>query len=76
MALRFIKDQRIEFIQFEHTHRALDRRILLRDFYEFFKNNGYEIGFIRKDGLKPITKFYPQFNDWTLGPNFYAKPAN
>ena len=71
-----LKDKGIEFIQFEYTHRALDRRILLRDFFEFFKKYGYEIGFIRKDGLKPITKFYPQYNDWTLGPNFYAKPAN
>ena len=45
------------------------------DLANSFRNN-YEIGFIRKDGLKPIIKFYPQFNDWTLGPNFYAKPAN
>tara|TARA_A100001035_G_scaffold271670_1_gene260080 strand:+ start:259 stop:1080 length:822 start_codon:yes stop_codon:yes gene_type:complete len=71
-----LTDKKIEFIQFEYTHRALDRRILLRDFFDFFKKYGYEIGFIRKDGLKPITKFYPQYNDWTLGPNFYAKPAN
>ena len=71
-----LREKKIEFVQFEYTHRALDRRILLRDFYEFFKKYGYEIGFIRKDGLKPITKFYPQYNDWKLGPNFYAKPTN
>tara|TARA_Y100000739_G_C20610078_1_gene468034 strand:+ start:1112 stop:1933 length:822 start_codon:yes stop_codon:yes gene_type:complete len=71
-----LSNKSIRFIQFEYTHRALDRRILLRDFYDFFKKYGYQIGFIRKDGLKPITKFYPQYNNWKLGPNFYAQPID
>ena len=74
--IELLKYKNIGFIQFEYTHRALDRRILLRDFFEFFEKYDYEIGFIRRDGLIPITKFYPQYNDWTLGPNFYAKPVN
>ena len=64
----------IKFLQFEYTFRALDRRILLRDIFEFFESLDYEIGFIRKDGLFSIKTFDPRFNDWTLGPNFYAKP--
>ncbi len=68
------KEKRINFVQFEYTFRALDRRILLRDFFEFFSNFDYEMGFIRKSGIKPIEKFDSRMNDWTLGPNFYAKP--
>ena len=66
----------IKFLQFEYTFRALDRRILLRDIFEFFEAKDYEMGFIRKNGLFPIKKFNTRFNDWNLGPNFYAKPKN
>ncbi len=65
--------KKINFVQFEYTFRALDRRILLRDFYEFFSGFDYEMGFIRKSGILPINKFDARMNDWTLGPNFYAK---
>ena len=68
------EEKRINFVQFEYTFRALDRRILLRDFFEFFSDFDYEMGFIRKSGIKPIEKFDSRMNDWTLGPNFYAKP--
>ncbi len=64
----------IKFLQFEYTFRALDRRILLKDIFEFFQSLEYEIGFIRKDGLFSIKTFEPRYNDWTLGPNFYARP--
>ncbi len=66
--------KKINFVQFEYTFRALDRRILLRDFYDFFSKYDYEMGFIRKNGTIPIKKFDSRMNDWTLGPNFYAKP--
>ena len=66
--------KKINFVQFEYTFRALDRRILLRDFFDFFSGYDYEMGFIRKNGIKPIKKFDSRMNDWTLGPNFYAKP--
>ncbi len=66
----------IKFLQFEYTFRALDRRILFRDIFEFFQSLEYEVGFIRKDGLISIKTFVPRFNDWTLGPNFYARPNN
>ena len=67
-------EKRINFVQFEYTFRALDRRILLRDLFEFFSHFDYEMGFVRKSGIQPIKKFDSRMNDWTLGPNFYAKP--
>ena len=48
------KEKKIKFVQFEYTFRALDRRILLRDFYDFFSEYEYEMGFIRKNGIEAI----------------------
>ena len=49
-----IKNQKIRAIQFEYGPQAIDSKFLLRDFYDFFKENGYRVG-----------KIYPSWIDWS-----------
>ncbi|TDQ19584.1 FkbM family methyltransferase [Algoriphagus boseongensis] len=49
-----IKNQKIRTIQFEYGPQAIDSKFLLRDFYDFFEENGYRVG-----------KIYPSWIDWS-----------
>lgn len=67
-----LKLKKIKYIQFEYTFRALERRILLKDFYEQLASYGYKFGCIKYDKIEVIENYNPRLENWLMGPNFFA----
>lgn len=65
-----IKNHKIDVIQFEYGMVNIYTRYLLKDYYEFFKENGYEIGKLHPNGVK-FNSYKPQDEDFK-GPNYIA----
>lgn len=51
---RMIGEQKIRVIQFEYGPFNIESRVLLKDFYNILKQNGYRVG-----------KIYPKWIDWS-----------
>ncbi len=68
----YISKGRVDVIQFEYTFKHADMRITLRDYYEFFMDNSYRIGPLRRDGVDFYNNFDPRYNEYQFGPNYIA----
>ena len=66
-----ISAQKIGVIQFEYGFANGDAGDLMRDFYTFFSDRGYEVGVLRQDGVH-FSKFTYEFNNFESGPNYVA----
>jgi hypothetical protein len=73
---KYISKALIDVIQFEYTWKHSDMRITLRDYYEFFMDNSYRIGPLRKGGVDFYNNFDPRYNEYHFGPNFIATHKN
>jgi len=72
----YISNELIDVIQFEYTFKHADMRITLRDYYEFFNDNSYSIGPLRKHGIDFYNNFDARYNEYHFGPNFVAVRKN
>lgn len=66
----------VDVIQFEYTFKHADMRITLRDYYEFFMDNSYSIGPLRKGGVDFYEDFDARYNEYHFGPNYVAAHKN
>ena len=69
---KYISKGLVDIIQFEYTFKHADMRITLRDYYEFFMDNSYSIGPLRKGGVDFYKDFDARYNEYHFGPNYIA----
>jgi FkbM family methyltransferase len=67
----FIKNGRINYIQFEYGGTYIDANILLKDIFKFFENKPYEIYKIMQKDLKKIDKYSQDLENFQYA-NFLA----
>lgn len=66
-----IREGKIKIIQFEYGYANGDDHCLMKDFYEFFINYGYQIGPLKSNGVL-FMDFDYKLNNFNSGPNFVA----
>lgn len=62
----------VDVIQFEYNFRHGDMHVVMRDFYNFFREYGYELGPLRKFGVDFFDEFDSRENSFERGPNYVA----
>ena len=67
-----LKSKSIKYIQFEYTFRALERRILIKDFFELLSSYGYKFATIKLNTIEVFNEYNPRMENWLLGPNFFS----
>lgn len=72
----YISNELIDVIQFEYTFKHADMRTTLRDYYEFFMDNSYSMGPLRKYGVDFYNDFDARYNEYHFGPNYVAVRKN
>ena len=68
---RMLREAKIRLIQFEYGYTNGDSKFLMRDFYNFFEDFGYQIGRVRRGSIQFGPWTY-QHNDFKSGPNYVA----
>jgi len=68
---KMLKQKKIRIIQFEYGYLNGDQHFLMKDFFNFFENFGYEVGVLKPQGVI-FKKFSYELNNFLSGPNFIA----
>jgi hypothetical protein len=66
-----LKQHKIKVIQFEYGYVNADLNFLMKDFFKFFDDLGYEVGVLKPNGVI-FKKFEYKLNSFESGPNFVA----
>lgn len=61
----------IRIVQFEYGYTSADAGFLMRDYFRFFEELGYQVGALRDGGIK-FTPWNYYMNDFCSGPNYVA----
>ena len=69
--LSMLKQHKIKVIQFEYGYVNADLNFLMKDFFKFFDDLGYEVGVLKPNGVI-FKKFEYKLNGFESGPNFLA----
>jgi FkbM family methyltransferase len=72
---KMLKDKAIKLVQFEYGYTHGDVHFLIKDFFNFFENLGYEVGVVKPRGVI-FQPFHYRLNDFDSGPNFVAIRAD
>ena len=60
----FIKNGKVDYIQFEYGGTYIDAHILLKDVFDFFKNTPYLIFKMMQNNLKPCEDYSEEFENF------------
>ena len=71
-AEEFIKNGKIDFIQFEYGGTYIDAGFMLKDVFNFFKNTPYKIYKMKKHGLQEIDSYNHDLESFQYS-NYIAK---
>lgn len=63
--------KRVRVVQFEYGFNSGDLHFLMKDFYQFFNDRGYQVGPLKPDGVR-FCDFSYKLNSFNSGPNFVA----
>ena len=55
-----LREERIDVVQFEYSHRWIYSRAFLRDMFRFVENTPYILARIRNDRLELLTEWHPE----------------
>jgi FkbM family methyltransferase len=71
-AKKLLAARKIRLIQFEYGYANAVTHMLMRDYYEFFKDNGYRVGKLCRFGVDLSACEVMSWNNFEAGPNFIA----
>lgn len=61
----------VRLVQFEYGYTSADASFLMRDYYAFFEELGYQVGVLRDGGVR-FGPWNYYLNDFCSGPNYIA----
>lgn len=68
---RMLGEGNIRLVQFEYGYISGDAHFLMKDYFRFFAEHGYDVGVLKPRGAI-FTEFHYRLNDFNSGPNFVA----
>ncbi len=73
---KMIKKKQIEIIQFEYSIANSISSFMFYELFKFFNKNDYVVGKLTNTGVKFISEFKVEMNNFKFGPNFIACPKS